>query len=478
MSNPLNTEMMIAAGFMTAADAWANARGLTPHAHRPKVALAIVGQSNERGSVLVSDMATFPQAFGSLVNPAEVVPISPAVTINGGWWHYVQDALHDWGYDLRLVNGAIGGASVMHMANYLRAWVANYSYASKRSPIGPGDRGDFGDLIVAPNNMIFRCISGGQQRFALNTGPERANDGASGAYLDTLAGLNTGGTSGASAPDWASVAVGGTISDGALTWQRMETSVYAECRANFSGYLSDQYPAVQGRGFDPLGILQRTYEELMRVRGVTRRIVYIANGQSDLGSGPVSYGNALRAVAIFFLRRNVEVMIGLTMNAPAATNNTETYWSNLSTGVANAIAALQADYPGKVHAGANLRNAMGASGPIGGRLFTGSISGSTLTVTATGNDGAIEVGHTITDTSGNVKGVVSALGTGTGGTGTYALTGAVTTASSALRAQGAFFSPLDGIHLNGAGCVGPDIGGVACAGKYVADAVKALFVPI
>ena len=65
--------------------------------------------------------------------------------------------------------------------------------------------------------------------------------------------------------------------------------------------------------------------------------------------------------------------------------------------------------------------------------FTGSVSGNTLTVSAVAS-GTLAVGQTVQDLAGNLPPgtIISALGTGTGGTGTYTLTNSLTVASEAM----------------------------------------------
>jgi hypothetical protein len=69
-------------------------------------------------------------------------------------------------------------------------------------------------------------------------------------------------------------------------------------------------------------------------------------------------------------------------------------------------------------------------------LFTGSITGTTMTITAVapGYPRALSVGSTIFGVGVASRTVVTGLGTGTGGTGTYAVTPAQTVASTALAA--------------------------------------------
>lgn len=65
--------------------------------------------------------------------------------------------------------------------------------------------------------------------------------------------------------------------------------------------------------------------------------------------------------------------------------------------------------------------------------FVGSISGNTLTVSSV-TTGALAVGQTISDTYGNIPAgtTITALGTGTGGAGTYTLSNSLTVASETM----------------------------------------------
>lgn len=68
-----------------------------------------------------------------------------------------------------------------------------------------------------------------------------------------------------------------------------------------------------------------------------------------------------------------------------------------------------------------------------GASVTGSISGTTLTVTAVAN-GSLAVGQVITGTGVTAGTRITALGTGTGGTGTYTVSASQTVASTAITA--------------------------------------------
>lgn len=69
--------------------------------------------------------------------------------------------------------------------------------------------------------------------------------------------------------------------------------------------------------------------------------------------------------------------------------------------------------------------------------FTGSIAGTTMTVTAVGS-GTIYIGMLVTGTGVSANTYVTALGTGTGGTGTYVVSQSQTVASTALTGNLSF----------------------------------------
>jgi hypothetical protein len=68
--------------------------------------------------------------------------------------------------------------------------------------------------------------------------------------------------------------------------------------------------------------------------------------------------------------------------------------------------------------------------------FTGSMSGTTLTVTALGQGAPIAIGMYVDGTSVTDGTYITAYGTGTGGTGTYTINQSVTASSTAMTAHG------------------------------------------
>ena len=76
----------------------------------------------------------------------------------------------------------------------------------------------------------------------------------------------------------------------------------------------------------------------------------------------------------------------------------------------------------------------GDSTALGGSTFTGSISGTTLTVTAV-NYGTLRIGHVLFGPGVATGTSITALGTGTGGTGTYTVSTSQTVASEQMMTE-------------------------------------------
>lgn len=76
-----------------------------------------------------------------------------------------------------------------------------------------------------------------------------------------------------------------------------------------------------------------------------------------------------------------------------------------------------------------------------GGVFTGSISGTTLTISAV-SDGVLRVGSAISGTGVTAGTTITALGTGTGGTGTYTVSASQTVASTTITSGDTFYLAL------------------------------------
>jgi hypothetical protein len=337
-------------------------------------AIGVFGQSNEQGAVLTTD--TTAQAFVSQRNPSVRVPFGPSVSLKGGMWPTVYDALDPWGWNLKIVNGAIGSLGfIRDVAGMITGRSNSTGYYQRRPPntLNDGDKGDRGDIINVSNRM-FRCTSG-RTRQAINLGPNRD---LSGSYknLDFLVFQGTQATA-ASSPDFSTaVNVGDTVVDGTIVWTLEATFAYGSGAPPTVGQAD--FTTHDGVLFDPLSAAQRLHLEMQKVRDVERKIIYMANGQADLYAGTQTwYRDALIGVAKFFLQNNYEVMIGLTSFSPGS--GTTAQYDGLVTQRAAALATLQANpaYGSRVYEGANLYALMGSTGPMAaGGAFLQNESGS------------------------------------------------------------------------------------------------------
>jgi hypothetical protein len=97
-------------------------------------------------------------------------------------------------------------------------------------------------------------------------------------------------------------------------------------------------------------------------------------------------------------------------------------------------AAFANNSTGAVQFGSNFTGAS-VTGSIAANVFTGSISGTTLTISAV-TTGVLTVGQTITGTGVAAGTQILALGTGTGGTGTYIVNIAQNVASTTITGSG------------------------------------------
>lgn len=445
--------------------------GFLPAGRKP-IALGIFGQSVELGSVLLSDQPNYPGAFQSQRNPAVTSPSGPSSGAGGrgGFWPAVYDEMWGWGYDLRMVNGALGSMSfTKDAAGQVQYRQNNGAYRAQRQSGATGsgnsgDRGYYGDVLVA-NGRVFVCTTG-RAVAAFSDGPFRVNGGQT--NLDYIETVGTQAAAG-SAPDFSTATVGSTVTDGTVVWTCVSTDAAGLGITNGTIFTEAQ----KGFGFDPFGAMARLHEEMQRTsRNCYRKIIYIQNGQSDTSATAAWYRDALSAIASYFLARNYEVMIGLTTWYP---RSTVTAYNNLTQGRADALTVLRAvaANAGRVWDGPNLYQLMGTTGPMGGWRGTATITSGVMTVASTVGGAGIEPGQTLTDANNNVIGSVTSLGTYTpgAGTGTVNVVAADKT-SNTFQTVGSWIYPSDATHLNGRGNIGPSENGVDPIYKHVSDALK------
>jgi hypothetical protein len=108
-------------------------------------------------------------------------------------------------------------------------------------------------------------------------------------------------------------------------------------------------------------------------------------------------------------------------------------------------------------------------------VYTGSISGTTLTVTAV-STGTLIVGQTISGTGVTSGTTITALGTGTGGTGTYTVSVSQTVSSTTLT-NGAYYNSAVTIDGNAVtpkwqSGIAPNAGNASSIDSYTYAIVK------
>lgn len=320
-----------------------------------KIAIAIIGQSNERGQVSISDASTYKQAFVSKYKPSLRYPAGGIVTRNGGPWYAMYDALYEAGYDAHIINAAKGSASIIKdYAGQVQFRSNSAQYSQQRDQLGKRDYGYFGDTIVM-SGKVFRCTTGNKKYIQYEGNQRIPNTNV--AYLDYVLQDGVLASAAADPATWAAATLGSTVVDGGITWTCIDDT-------NSVGYSGGQVfaEAQIGYGFDPFGLLLDVMQELQDVQGVEQKLLIICNAQSDTSATSAWYQNALTNIANYVSVRGIKVLLGMSMyNSNGGIDRTTAY-NTLQTGLNAAIASFPTDP--WVYPGANLYNLMGITGPM------------------------------------------------------------------------------------------------------------------
>jgi len=359
-------------------------------AGKTRIGLVIFGQSNERGNSEIADsgsvnqMALYPQAFRSLNTP-HITSYFPGVnqltklTADnqlyplGSPWCKVYDDLFDAGYEAQIYNASIGSLGFFTDAvSYPRNRANNANYFRERraaGTYGPSDIGCQGTVTVQ-NGYAFECTTGSEFIGVLrNSGAKVYNP--EGDYLPdnidyllspTLSKKSTAGV----APDFtAATAIGSTVTDGAVVWTNIGLAATLGYTQNAAFTAKSLLGSVAG--FDPYGLIRRaaTAAQDMRMRGVSKIIIYVCNGQSDAAAtSQANYTLVLQTITQYFRSQGFDVCIGLsTYTRTDATPG----WTALVAARTAALAALAADTG--VHAGADLYTLMGTTEGANGLTY-------------------------------------------------------------------------------------------------------------
>lgn len=364
--------LAIAGSFLAPSRSWAQSQE-----RKRKIAIGILGQSNEQNRVPPGEITDYPDAFRSKNNPAVFAPqtgnlIVPLVRLPetdttktrhpyGGMWFSMYDALWDWGYDCTMVNGAIGSASMVRdIVGAVSPWLhSNNGYFENRPPLAKGDRGHTGSFVIKGTpQKIFRCVRGIRKYSMLDGAPPLP-----GTSIDTLDYIATQGDarSGRVEPDWdRAKAKGDTIEDGDLLWtyERLNDTGLADSVTG-KGVCS---AACGGAFWDPLGIVGRLEEMMEAIKDVQEKWIILQNGQSDYGDDvrfQSAYATALVNLSQYLVGRGYKVAIGLSCFTP--TQSTKK-WDGLQDARNVALRALNEGAAGsRIQPGANLYGSLGPS---------------------------------------------------------------------------------------------------------------------
>lgn len=334
------------------------------HSAPTKIAVGILGQSNERGQVVQTDEAAFPQAFASLRYPGLQAPINGCIALDGSrrrlgspWFSFV-DTLADAGFETTLFNGSMGSMSMIeHACGTVKTRANSTAYGYRRSPEDLEDFGYAGDLILQ-SGKLFLCTTGRRNVASTRT---QYRTGATGgtAKTDYIAAFGTQASAASDPGTFAATGLGGTVTDGSVVWTNIDDT-------NSVGFTAGQiFSETQaGFGWDPYGILERLHANMQRIQHVHSKHIILCNGQSDVNATQANYRLALQNVANYFLRRGYYVWVGLSCFTPTSTT---TAYNTLSAGVNDAVTLLKGGtiYPSRVLTGANLYSLMGSSGNMG-----------------------------------------------------------------------------------------------------------------
>ena len=330
-----------------------------------KIAVGILGQSNERGQVLNTDEAAFPQAFASLRQPGMCSPMAGTITASsnlryGSPWFKFFDDLWDWGYECEMFNGAIGSTSMLSsFAGQVRTRSNATAYGMRRNGQGDGvDMGYAGDMTVQ-SSKLFLCTTG-RRNYAMRAFPTLAEQLTGvGSRYDALATVGSQASNASDPATWGAASAGATVTDGTLVWTNIDDT-------NSVGFSNGQIfnENQSGLGFDPYGILARLHMSMQAIQGVASRHIIICQAQGDIGASAANYATAMQNVARYFLRRGYYVWFGLSCFAPTTTTAN---YDLLTTGVNTALSTCQGDsgWGSRALAGANLYTLMGSTGNMG-----------------------------------------------------------------------------------------------------------------
>lgn len=272
-----------------------------------RVLAAVVGQSNEAGSLPTADK----DRTGGVGAP-HADPIYPNTGSYGSWWPRVASLVGKRGHWLQIYNTAVGSTCLTE------SWVGRCRDYAVSMVVAHG-------AYVLDGGNVYKAVGAASTVYTLNVAPS--------------AGVGTSGLT-----SWTNL--------GAATAEDTNGAVYTSGNSRF----------------DPLGYLAAIVAAFVARPGYDKKIVLVSIGQGDktVSSTAAQYSAAMQAVVGYFTPLGYEVYLGFTCYG--ATAGLDAYYtSDLLPGYTAALAATAAN--SLVKTGANLRSALGvlatspASGP-------------------------------------------------------------------------------------------------------------------
>ncbi|MBM5575849.1 hypothetical protein [Deefgea sp. CFH1-16] len=286
------------------------------------VALGILGQSNELGATCNFNATANKYFYGSAAAPSQGIfePVKLAPQGFGSMFTYAADLLARDGISVRLMNGSLGGASMLNEFTGF-AWVAgranSTNYRGKRTAsLGAGDLGHRGDFVFE-NGRLYECTVGRSDLAFLDSLTPIMFNGVPYYSTSSIVRGAAAALTAASKPTFsASAIVGDTVVDGAITWTCVSSTTTAVDHGN--GLFVFKY---DDSNFDPYYACARLATELVKYGNDNNpaplsprnQYVYLQNGQSDAGILSALYTRAVAQVAAYFSNKRISVICGLSV---------------------------------------------------------------------------------------------------------------------------------------------------------------------
>jgi hypothetical protein len=277
-----------------------NGKKILPTSFSLKVALGVIGQSNEQGAVLYQDSLGVWQK-ASVAAPSQGIT-EPALLNKAGFGSMfipLTELLAQDGIAVELHNGAVGGTS------YVYDWCGDIkmngrtnstAYRGKRVSTTNGDPGHRGDQIFV-NGAVWEATTGNSHLVFYNSATASPTYGGVSYYSDPGSIVkNTSLVTAGTPPTFpGSPIVGDAVVDGSITWTCLTVGAKTTDAGNIHVLRNTE------DGFDPYYMCQRVRDSLMTSSvSASKKFVYMQNGQADAGAAAAVYQMAMRMLGQYF----------------------------------------------------------------------------------------------------------------------------------------------------------------------------------